>query len=112
MPASLLASMMPWRQILRSCADAPPASAAVTASIAENRTTLERLQHIMRALLWFSLFPHPCGKTFNDPAHAGTIADFIVPRGDGGKISPKGTCFAAALSPAHAGTIQAQFRFS
>src|SRR5260221_14604788 len=57
MPASLLASMMPWRQILRSCADAPPASAAVTASIAENRTTLGHLQRVMLALLWLSLFP-------------------------------------------------------
>src|ERR1700730_14090375 len=57
MPASLLASIIPWRQILRSCADAPPERAAVTASIAENRTTLERLQRVMLAPLLVRIVP-------------------------------------------------------
>src|SRR5579871_2059581 len=43
MPASLLASMMPWRQVLRSCADAPAARPADTANVAANRITCERL---------------------------------------------------------------------
>src|ERR1700730_6781833 len=75
MPASLLASMMPWRQVLRSCADAPPESAAVATSIAENRTTFERLQRVMLAFLRFAL-PRIADWAFNHPALPGTIAVF------------------------------------
>src|SRR5262249_13334801 len=54
MPASLLASMMPWRQVLRSCAEAPPAILANIANVADNRTTFEHLQRAMRILLWLA----------------------------------------------------------
>src|SRR5260370_38099521 len=73
MPASLLASMMPWRQVLRSCADAPPARPASIANIADNRTTFERLSFAICALLW--LAPPALARPFNGPTRAGTRSD-------------------------------------
>src|ERR1700730_7508055 len=78
MPASLLASMMPWRQAVRFCADPVPAKPTMSVSTTDSRTAHVSMPLLMHAPRGFRLASAALQRlgTFNDPARAGTIRVF------------------------------------